>query len=67
MGDLLRKQRGGRGLKLRNLAVLMEVSAHRVTAWENDEAVPSVEEWSRLARLLDLPVNLAEAKPNSGL
>ena len=59
MGDLLRKQRGGRGLLLRNLAVLLEVTTHRVTAWEHDEAVPSAEEWARLARLLDLPANMA--------
>ena len=67
MGDLLQKRRGERGLKPRNRAVLMELTTHRVTAWEHDETVPSAEEGASLARLLDLPANMAEAQPNSGL
>jgi transcriptional regulator with XRE-family HTH domain len=67
LGDALRKARFERGLKLRLVASLMQVSSNRVSAWEHDEAEPSGEEWAKLTKLLDLPATPGETLPNSGL
>ncbi len=64
---MLRKRRLERGLKLRNLASLLQISSNRVSAWEHDDAIPSDAEWGKLSKLLNLPGTLAEAEPNSGL
>jgi transcriptional regulator with XRE-family HTH domain len=65
LGDVLRKQRFEKGLKLKKLAVLLGVRPHLVTAWENDQVSPTAEEWNALGQWLELPSTLAEAKPNS--
>jgi ribosome-binding protein aMBF1 (putative translation factor) len=65
LGDLLRKQRSERGLKLKKLALLLGVTNNLVTAWEHGLAIPTAEQWKDLTRWLNLPSTLAEAEPNS--
>ena len=67
MGDLLRKSRIERGLKLRELAALLGISCHRLSAWERDEARPPWEEATKLSGPLGLPMAAIETHSNSGL
>ena len=65
LGDVIQIRRRERGLKQRELAVLLAVTNTRIPAWERVEAVPTAEEWTKLAEVLGLPATLEEAQPNS--
>ena len=65
LGDVIQIHRRERGLKQRELAALLAVTHTRIPAWERDEAVPTSEDWRKLAEVLGLPATLAEAQPNS--
>jgi transcriptional regulator with XRE-family HTH domain len=67
LGDLLRKSRIERGLKLRELAALLGISCYRLSAWERDEVRPPWEEAMKFSELLRLPVAAMEPYANSGL
>jgi hypothetical protein len=65
LGDVLQTRRCEWRLKQRDLAGQLRVLARKIQAWEHDEAVPTPEEWARLAVILHLPPTVAEALPNS--
>lgn len=65
--DVLRKRQSEHGLNQRELAAILQVSRDRIQAWERNEAMPSAEEWKKLADVLGLPTVPSEINPNSGL
>ena len=66
LGDHIRLKRLEKGLTQGKVVALVGVTMKLLSAWERDLAKPSGEEWSGLASLLGLDVNLLSGIPNAG-